>query len=249
MTTGTMWTFENLYDRFAAKQFGTPDATQTAEAKEIVQDAVMLFCGERAWTFLVQPALLTLTLAGDGVLAMPDDFSEIEDDPILTDTNRSKPPRLIQRTVECIDSYNAQINDVVGPPCYYAIREAAWSKTIGSRKEIITAPKADTDYAVSLRYRMQVTVPVNDDDYPMGCPTHGPTILQCAKMLYEQKKNVTGQQTVLYYGERTRDANRIRGALERSIERDRAQRPGDLGPSGPPRQVVTPPRNVTYETT
>lgn len=231
------WTFANLYSRFLSKAITSPSAAQTTEAKQYVNDGYLRALSDYEWPFLHQAYAGTLDSDDEGVLALPANFGAPVDDPIITDSGYYKPPRLDRRSPEWIQEEVSRSNEATGLPLYYAIREATFVTTTGSRKELVTYPWADTDYAIAMPYRIEATTMTADAEFPMGPSHFGPTILAAAFAVWEERDGDTEGVFHKAYDK----------ALARSIAADGSQRAKILGYTPPERlRLIKPPHGVTY---
>jgi len=175
----------------------------------------------------------------EGVAALPADFGEFAQDPVI-DSGIVDAPRLEWRTPEWIADYVQAANEFPSVPLFYGLRESTWAKTTGSRRELIVAPWPNTDYTLAISYRIEPeTMADDDDEYPMGAAAHGPTILAAAFAIWEERTGKTDGVMQRLYDR----------ALARSLRRDRQQRARILGWTPPERAA---PRGrwlntITYE--
>ncbi len=172
------------------------------------------------------------TVTADGFYRMPRDFAEPDADPVITTENLVFRGILRRKAIDDIRDAQVMSFNSLNAPRWYDIVDAEFDEAVGIRKDLFVFEIPSTDTTIYFPYRRMPTLPTAGSKFPMGCPVHGPLILSCALMLWEEQSGrIDGTFHRAYYGSRSRDGTRLEGKLGKSIARDRQQRPRDLGPT------------------
>lgn len=162
-------TFENLYDE-VLKFLGTynsdsPETTDLADAKFIVNRAYARYVSYYDWTFLSQEKTLE-TVDGTYKYELPTDFSYLIYPKLAFDSDDAY-PEVQQRTPGQIKEFRA---DTVyeNAPSYFALQAGSYTKETGQGWEIWFYPTPDTIYHLQYLCKISPQKLVSDADIPIG---------------------------------------------------------------------------------
>ena len=218
--------FAGLYQRLGRYLFNStaPTGADLTLCKEIVNDGLLDYYGQADWSFFQVAATISFT-SGDYDYDLPANFGYLNGE-ITFPEDAGRGP-LIPVSESRVRELQTGDDDAAGDPVYYAVRAKAFVAGTGQRYELVVWPTPNASRTMVYAYRVNPAALVNDSDYPLGGPLHGPAILARCLLGGERHKQVGpgGYYHQLYYG----DGRTDKGALARMREMDQRNRPGSLG--------------------
>jgi len=232
----TAVSFTELQERLARYAFGARStssllSTDIEDINACIKDGLQSVYLAHRWSFM-RPLVSITTEADEDTYDLPDGYDAIEG-PFTYAAGLSDyyPPVRVVHESEI--RRRRQDNEYSDRPILAAVVTAAFSATVGSKRQVVFYPTPDDDYVLTAIMRLRPTMIDAANPYPMGGETLSPVIIESCLAAAEST---------------FRDAEDVHGAkyrelLARAIEDDKdAASPDSLGVTEEG-ESLSPPRN------